>query len=178
MAAWRDAVPGDAAATHRLLREMAEYERLAFHATAGDCARELFGPLPSARAMLAEDAGEAVGVCLHYRSFPSFAGRPAPWIEYIFVAPSHRRQGLARAAFAQVARLAVEQGCVAVEWDVPDWNGPALPAYRAMGARPCCVRMGSRRWPSLRQLAGFSVFGDSALTHPALCRGTGGRTCG
>ncbi len=37
------------------------------------------------------------------------------------------------------------------------------------GSRPCCVRMGSRRWPSLCRVAGFSVFGDSASTHPALC---------
>ncbi len=86
--------------------------------------------------MLAEDAGASVGVCVRYRTFPSFAGRPAMWIEDIFVAPSHRRRGLARAAFAQLARLAVEQGCVAVEWSVPDWNEPALAAYRAMGAVP------------------------------------------
>lgn len=137
-AAWRDAVPGDAAAIHRLLREMAACEHLSheFRATVEDYARELFGPLPSACAMLAEDAGEAVGVCVFYRTFPSFAGRSALWIEDIFVAPSHRRRGLARAAFARVARLAVGQGCVAVEWNVLDWNEPALAAYRAMGAAP------------------------------------------
>jgi diamine N-acetyltransferase len=137
MPVWRDAVPGDEEAIHRLLRDMAEHERLGaeFRATPADYARELFGPAPSARAMLADDAaGGPVAVCLFYRTFPSFAGRPALWIEDIYVAPAHRRRGLARAAFARVARLALDAGCVAVEWNVLDWNAPAIAAYRAMGA--------------------------------------------
>ncbi len=136
MAAWRDASEGDVPAIHRLLRAMAVYEKLAheFHATEADYGRELFGPRPSARALVAEAEGEVVAVCLYYRTFPSFAGRPALWIEDIFVVPSHRRQGLARAAFAEVARRALAEGCAFVEWNVLDWNAPAIAAYRGMGA--------------------------------------------
>ncbi|MFL1461283.1 GNAT family N-acetyltransferase [Roseococcus sp. DSY-14] len=134
--AWRDAEERDVPAIHRLLRAMAAYEKLEheFRATAEDYRRELFGPAPSARALVAEAAGEAVAVCLFHRTFPSFSGRAALWIEDIFVQPAHRRRGLARAAFAEVARRALAEGCGFVEWNVLDWNAPAIAAYRAMGA--------------------------------------------
>ena len=130
MSAWRDATAADAAAVHRLLRGLAAYERLAheFMASEEDIAAALrSGTL---RALLAgEDA-----VCVFYPVFSTFAGKPGLWIEDIFVVPERRRQGLGRAAFAEVARRALAEGCGFVEWNVLDWNAPAIAAYRAMGA--------------------------------------------
>jgi GNAT superfamily N-acetyltransferase len=136
--AWRDARPGDVDEVHRLVRALAAYEKLLpeFHATVPDFAAALFGPRPVAQALLAEVGGAAVGVCLWYRTFPSFAGRPAIWIEDVFVEPAHRRQGLGLAAFRLLAARAVAEGCAALEWNVLDWNAPAIAAYRAMGAIP------------------------------------------
>ena len=121
---------------HRLVRDLAAYENLLheFDATPTDFAAGLFGAQPMAHAMLAEADGAAVGVCLWYRTFSSFAGRPAIWIEDAFVEPAHRGRGLARAAFNLLAQRALAGGCVAVEWNVLDWNAPAIAAYRAMGA--------------------------------------------
>jgi len=106
MAAWRDGAEGDVPAIHRLLRAMAAFEKLEheFRATEADYRRELFGPSPSARALVAEAAGQVVAACLYHRTFPSFSGRPALWIEDIFVEPEFRRRGIATAAFAAVAQ--------------------------------------------------------------------------
>jgi len=136
--AWRDARPDDVDEVHRLVRGLAEYEKLLheFHATPQDFAAALFGPRPVAQAMLAEVGGRAVGVCLWYRTFPSFAGRPAIWIEDVFVEPAHRRRGLGRDVFRHLAARALDEGCAALEWNVLDWNAPAIAAYRAMGAEP------------------------------------------
>jgi len=136
--AWRDATPDDVDEVHRLVRGLAEYEKLLheFHATPQDFAASLFSPRPVAHAMLAEVDGRAVGVCLWYRTFPSFAGRPAIWIEDVFVEPAHRRRGLGRAVFCHLAARALDEGCAALEWNVLDWNAPAIAAYRAMGAVP------------------------------------------
>lgn len=136
--AWRDAKPEDVGEVHRLVRGLAQYERLLheFHATPEDFSAALFGPHPVAQALLAEVDGAAIGVCLWYRSFPSFAGRPAIWIEDVFVEPAHRRQGIGLAVFRLLAARALDEGCVALEWNVLDWNAPAIAAYRAMGAVP------------------------------------------
>ena len=36
---------------------------------------------------------------------------------------------------AEVARLALARGCSRLEWNVLDWNEPALGFYRRLGAR-------------------------------------------
>ena len=135
---WRDATPADVPHILRLVRALAEYERLADRcvSTEADFHAALFGPRPEATALLAEADGAAVAVCVHRRTFSTFSGRPGLWIEDIFVEPAHRGRGLARAAFAEVARRALAQGCVAIGWNVLDWNAPAIAAYRAMGAEP------------------------------------------
>ena len=136
--AWRDAALEDVEEVHRLVRGLAEYEELLheFRATPEDFRAALFGPNPVAHAMLAEVEGRAVGVCLWIRTFPSFMGRPAIWIEDVFVEPAHRRRGLGREAFRLLAARALDEGYAAVEWNVLDWNAPAIAAYRAMGAVP------------------------------------------
>lgn len=134
--AWRDAAREDVEEVFRLVRGLAEYEELLheFHATPEDFRAALFGPNPVAHAMLAEVEGRAVAVCLWIRTFPSFMGRPAIWIEDVFVEPAHRRRGLGREAFRLLAARALDEGYAAVEWNVLDWNAPAIAAYRAMGA--------------------------------------------
>jgi diamine N-acetyltransferase len=136
MASWRDATAADVGEVFRLVRGLAVYERLEheFLATEGDYRAAL--EAGSIRAMLAEEQGRAVAVCVYYRTFSTFAGKAGLWIEDIFVEPEHRRRGLARAAFAEVARRALGEGCAWVEWNVLDWNEPAIAAYRAMGAEP------------------------------------------
>lgn len=143
---WRDATLADVPDILRLVRGLAVYEKLEdeFQATEADYARAFFGPHPHAFAMLAEVDAAAVAVCVWYRTFSSFAGRPAIWIEDIFVDPGHRKQGLARAAFARLAARAVDEGCAALEWNVLDWNAPAIAAYRAMGA------VGREEWTDQR----------------------------
>ncbi|MBY0339085.1 MAG: GNAT family N-acetyltransferase [Acetobacteraceae bacterium] len=136
MASWRDATAADVGEVVRLVRGLAEYEKLLheFVATEADYRAAL--EAGAIRAMLAEEAGRAVAVCVYYGTFSTFAGKAGLWIEDIFVEPEHRRRGLARAAFAEVARRALDEGCAWVEWNVLDWNAPAIAAYRAMGAEP------------------------------------------
>ena len=150
---WRDALAVDVPHILRLVRGLAEYEKLSheFRATEEDYTRAFFGPQPQAHAMLAEVDGQPVAVCVWYRSFASFAGKPAIWIEDIFVEPAYRKQGLARAAFALLARRCLDEGCAALEWNVLDWNAPAIATYRAMGA------VGREEWTDQR------VSGDALI---------------
>jgi diamine N-acetyltransferase len=133
----RDATPDDLPAIVRLVRALAEYEKLAHEARATEAAfdRALFGDPPRAGAMIAEVAGAPAALCVWYRTFSTFTGRHGIWVEDIFVEPEHRGRGIARAMFKSLAARVLAEGGARLEWSVLDWNAPAIGAYRAMGAR-------------------------------------------
>ena len=132
----RPARPGDVAAVHAMIRELAEFERLAHLCVASeaDLAAALFGPLPAAEVLIACRDGEAAGFALFFHNFSTFLGRRGLWLEDLFVRPAHRRQGCAQALLTTLADLARERGCGRFEWAVLDWNAPAIDFYRSLGA--------------------------------------------
>src|SRR5689334_23259597 len=91
----RAARPGDVAAIHGLVRELATYEREpdAVLATADDLHQALFGDPPVAHALVAELAGEIVGMAVWFVTYSTWRGRPGVWLEDLFVRPTARGTG-------------------------------------------------------------------------------------
>jgi GNAT superfamily N-acetyltransferase len=134
----RPAEPGDGPQLIAFIRELAEYERLAYmvEITEELLARALFGERPAAEALVAEIGGEAVGWALFFTNFSTFKGLPGLYIEDIYVRPPWRGRGAGKALLKCVAELAVERGCGRVEWAVLDWNAPSIEFYKSLGAVP------------------------------------------
>lgn len=119
----------------RLLRGLAEYEKLTEILT-GDAAmleHALFGDGPRLEGRVAEDDGTLVGYVLFYPVFGSFRARWRMWLEDLFVAPEGRGRGVGERLLAEVCRIARERGFLSVDWEVLDWNEPALRFYRRVG---------------------------------------------
>lgn len=137
-AAIRPAGAGDVGAVLRLIKALADYEKLAHEvvATEDDLRRTLFGPRPAAEVLLAEEGGQAVGLALFFQNYSTFLGRPGLYLEDLFVDPACRGRGIGKALLQAVARLAVERRCGRFEWSVLDWNQPAIDFYRSLGAKP------------------------------------------
>lgn len=55
------------------------------------------------------------------------------WVNYLAVAPEHRRQGLARTLMQEVERRLVEQGCPKVSLMVRANNAEAVAFYARLG---------------------------------------------
>lgn len=132
----RSIAPDDVAQVWELLRGLAEYEKLA-HVVTGDAdlLREaLFGPGDRLRGLVAERAGRLVGYALFYPVFGSFRARWRLWLEDLYVDPGARGSGAGVALMAELARLTREGGYLALDWEVIDWNRPALEFYERLGA--------------------------------------------
>ena len=83
----RPAQAEDAATLLRLIRELAEFEKLGHEvrASEADLIREGFGPAPRYEALLAELDGSAVGFALYFHNYSTFTGRPGLYLEDIFI---------------------------------------------------------------------------------------------
>ena len=132
----RAAAPADVPLITSLVRELAEYEKLADEAVAteADFIRALFGPSPKAHALIVEHEGQPAGFALYFYNFSTFLGRPGIYIEDVFIRPEFRRNGFGRAIFKYLARKALAENCERLEWWVLDWNAPAIDFYRGLGA--------------------------------------------
>ncbi|HVB06825.1 MAG TPA: GNAT family N-acetyltransferase [Acidimicrobiales bacterium] len=121
-----------------MIRELAHFERALEEVEIDEAmlGRALFGEEPAAFARLALVDGSFAGMAIYFRSFSTWTGRPGICLEDLYVRPAHRGRGVGRALLAELACLAVAEGCPRLEWSVLDWNAPAIAFYRSIGALP------------------------------------------
>lgn len=134
----RTATPEDAPAIVALIQALAEYEREphAVRVTPDTIRAQLQEDRPPFECLLAVEAGLAVGFALFFANYSTWRGRAGIYLEDLFVLPQHRGRGLGLALLRHLAGLALQRGCVRMEWSVLDWNTPAQDFYRSLGALP------------------------------------------
>jgi ribosomal protein S18 acetylase RimI-like enzyme len=132
----RPATPHDVPLVLRLIRGLAEYERMLDRVTATEeqLAGDLFGERPYCEVVIAEAGGSPTGFALFYLNYSTFRARPGLYLEDLFVLPAYRGRGHGRALLAHLAGIAVARGYGMVEWQVLDWNEPSIGFYRRLGA--------------------------------------------
>jgi ribosomal protein S18 acetylase RimI-like enzyme len=114
----RPAIAADVPLILNFIRALAAYEREpdAVTATEADLLRDGFGASP------------------YFFNYSTWMGRPGLYLEDLFVHPEFRGLGVGKALLERVAAIAVERNCPRLQWEVLDWNTPAIDFYRAMGA--------------------------------------------
>src|SRR5271165_2039283 len=148
----REATPSDIPDVLRLVRGLAEYEKLLHEAVATEAEfrTALFGAQPRAHAVLAIADGSAVGLGLWYYTFSTFTGRPDMFLEDLFVEPDWRGRGIGLALLRHLARRAMAEKCRRIDWRVLNWNQPSIDFYERIGARKM------QDW-QVRQLGGAAL---------------------
>jgi GNAT superfamily N-acetyltransferase len=154
----RPAVRADLPDVVRLVRGLAEYERLTheFTATEAEFDALLFAPDHVAEATLAELPGRApIGIALYYRTISTFKGRIGLFLEDLFVEPDQRGNGIGGALLRHLAQIAIARNHNVIEWRVLDWNEPSIRFYERLGATKMVDWHVRRlRGPALIALAG------------------------
>ncbi|MBC8037156.1 MAG: GNAT family N-acetyltransferase [Rhizobiales bacterium] len=132
----REATPADLPDILRLVRDLADYEKLLHEAvgTEADFREALFSAHPRVFCTLAEREGAIVGQAIWFYNFSTFTGRPGIYLEDIFVMPERRASGIGLAFFRHLAARAVAENCTRMEWQVLDWNEPAIRFYDRIGS--------------------------------------------
>ena len=119
-----------------LIKALSVYERLAHEVTATEAQlrKTLFGPNPSAEVLIGYAGDEPAGFALFFANYSTFLGKPGIHLEDLFVKPEWRGHGFGRQLLERLAAIAVERDCGRLEWNVLDWNEPAIGFYKKLGA--------------------------------------------
>ncbi len=131
----RPATAVDIPLMHSLVRALAEYEREphSVQITEEQLLRDGFGPQPYYECLIAEEDAQPAGFALYFPIYSTWQG-PSLHLEDLFVLPEFRGKGIGKALLNQVAAAAVKRGCARLQWDVLEWNHPAIHFYQSIGA--------------------------------------------
>src|SRR5690606_32090081 len=126
----------DLPATLELIRELAIYEKEpdAVETTVDSMTVDGFGSDKIFGFFVAEIAGEIVGIALFYEKYSTWKGR-CLYLEDLVVKESFRRHGIGAKLFERVMDEARQRGSKRMEWQVLDWNEPAICFYKNYGAK-------------------------------------------
>lgn len=131
----REALPGDEFAIHGLIEALADYEKAPDEVinTPAQLRIDLFEDKICHAFVVTSDQDIIVGFALYYLSYSTWKGR-CLYLEDFFVLPEFRRGGIGTQLFEKVVEVAKEWDVKRMDWQVLEWNEPALSFYRKHGA--------------------------------------------
>jgi GNAT superfamily N-acetyltransferase len=139
----RFATKDDTPAIMRLIQGLADFEKAPDQVviTAEDLVRDGFGIDPKFMCYVAEirheihpqNESQIVGMALFYPRYSTWKG-PTIHLEDLMVQEEFRGQGVGTALYRAVLSYARTRNVRRVNWEVLDWNTPAIDFYEKSGA--------------------------------------------
>jgi GNAT superfamily N-acetyltransferase len=132
----RKSTPEEIPAIVRMMRDFAEFENLGDYCeiTEDRLFNVMFGDDAFVEGLVAFHDSEPVAYAMFYPYFASFRGQCGYYLEDIFIADDYRRNGLGEAMVRIIARLARQRGFERIDFQVLEWNTPAVKFYEKLGA--------------------------------------------
>jgi len=134
----RQATVNDAALIHRFITELAIYEKAEHEVltTESDIRESLFGNGSTTKALICNIDNVPVGFAVYFFSYSTWLGKHGLFLEDLYVSPEARGSGAGKALLRHLAKITVSKNCGRFEWNVLDWNEPAIQFYQSLGAKP------------------------------------------
>ena len=137
----RKGKPEDMKAVLGLIKELAEFEKEpdAVLVTEADLIRDGFGTNPLFQVLVAEiesdsNRKEIVGIAVYYYRFSTWKGKTIH-LEDLVVKESMRGTGLGYTLYSEILKQGKKDQVRRVEWNVLNWNTPAIEFYKKSGAK-------------------------------------------
>ena len=114
-----------------LVQELANYEKAPqeVEVTITEMTAWGFGADKQFDFYVAEENKKIIGMALYYYKYSTWKGK-CLFLEDIIVTQTQRGKGIGKLLFEQIAQIAKEQKVRRMEWQVLDWNEPAIGFYK------------------------------------------------
>ena len=118
-----------------LVKELATYEKAPdeVEVTVDEMRNWGFGKDKVFEFFVAEHQNKIIGIALYYYKYSTWKGK-CLFLEDIVITEAYRRYGLGTKLFNEVASVAKKQKVRRMEWQVLDWNEPAINFYKKYNA--------------------------------------------
>lgn len=132
----RDATKNDMPQVLDLIKELAKFEKEqdAVEVTINDLQEDGFGTHPAFHCFVAEVNSIIEGIALIYNRYSTWKGKILH-LEDLIVSKTMRGSGLGTALLDTVVKYGHDLGVKRINWEVVDWNEPAITFYEKKGAK-------------------------------------------
>jgi GNAT superfamily N-acetyltransferase len=132
----RKGTQSDMPAVLNLIKELAIFEKEphAVVITVDDLLRDGFGESPLFHTFVAEVDNQIIGTALYYYRYSTWKGRTIH-LEDLIVKEDKRGSGAGFALYSEVIHQGKRDNVRRIEWNVLDWNTPAIEFYEKSGAK-------------------------------------------
>ena len=132
----RKATKNDMPSVLELIQELATFEKEpdAVVVTVDDLVRDGFSENPLFQCFVAEVENEIIGMALFYYRYSTWKGKTIH-LEDLIVKESKRRTGAGFALYKEIIKQGKAENVRRIEWNVLDWNTPAIDFYEKSGAK-------------------------------------------
>lgn len=117
------------------IKKLAHYEKAPEQVivTESQLITDGFGESPLYNAYILSYNNNICGFALIYNRYSTWRGKSL-YIEDIYVDEEFRGRGIGLLAFKHIAQIALDTKCNRMEWQVLDWNEPAINFYKKINA--------------------------------------------
>lgn len=131
----RKGTPADIAQALNLVKELAMYEKAPneVEVTIDEMTNWGFGSNKLFDFFVAEENTTIVGIALYYYKYSTWKGK-CLFLEDIIVTENKRGEGIGKLLFNKIIEIAKEEKVRRMEWQVLDWNNPAINFYKKYNA--------------------------------------------
>jgi GNAT superfamily N-acetyltransferase len=132
----RKGTPNDMPSVLELIKELAIFEKEpdAVVVTVDDLVRDGFGENPLFYSYVAEVKDEIIGMALYYYRYSTWKGKTIH-LEDLIVKENNRGTGAGFALYSEIIKQGKKDNVRRIEWNVLDWNTPAIDFYEKSGAK-------------------------------------------
>ena len=132
----RKGTPQDMPDVLALINELAVFEKEpdAVVISTEDLVRDGFSENPLFHTFVAEVNEEIIGVALYYYRFSTWKGKTIH-LEDLIVKENNRGTGAGFALYSEIIKQGKKDNVRRIEWNVLDWNKPAIDFYEKSGAK-------------------------------------------
>lgn len=119
-----------------MLREFAAFENLSDYCTVTEERLDLamFSKDAVVEGLIALDGEKPVAYTLYYPNFSSFRGERGIHLDDIYINTEYRKHGVGETMLKKIAQIAAARGFERIDFNVLEWNTPALKFYEKHGA--------------------------------------------
>ena len=119
-----------------LIQELATFEKEpdAVLVTVDDLIRDGFSEKPLFNCLVAEVENTIIGIALYYYRYSTWKGKTIH-LEDLIVSENQRGTGAGFALYSEIIAQGKRDNVRRIEWNVLDWNTPAIEFYNKTGAK-------------------------------------------